>query len=274
MTLIIAGLGIKFISHLTRETEEIIKSSDKVFYLANDDFYPEWIQSCNSNTESLYSIYFSQSKRIDSYGLIKEKILQELEKYNNIAFIIYGNPNFLVQLTVMLVDTARSKGHRAYVLPAVSSLDCLLADLCINPGDHGMQLFEATALLAYKKIIDPTSHIIIFQPSAIGQSGHDRNQEKIIKGLGLLYDYLSKYYSSDKEIIFYEASQYPGGKSNIIKETIKNITKIEISSKTTIYLSPSNVGELDFEMVVSLRSISADFDAASKKSCIHREVDI
>lgn len=274
MALIIAGLGIKFLSHLTRETEEIIKSSDKVFYLANDDFYPEWIQSCNSNAESLYSIYFSQSKRIDSYDLIKEKILNELNRYNNVAFIIYGNPTFLVQSTAMLVDAARAIGHRAYVLPAISSLDCLLADLCINPGDHGMQIFEATGLLAYKKIIDPTSHIIIFQPSAIGQSGHERNPEKIIKGLKLLYDYLSKYYSPDKEIIFYEASQYPGGTSNIKKETIYNIIYIAISSKTTIYIPPAKTDELDLEMVARLKNISADFDAPSKKSCVNRESDL
>lgn len=62
MTLIIAGLGIKFLSHLTKETEILLKKSEKILFLTNDTFYPEWIASVNKNVENLNSIYFSKKK--------------------------------------------------------------------------------------------------------------------------------------------------------------------------------------------------------------------
>ena len=268
MALIIAGLGIKFLSHLTKETEKIIQESDKIFYLANDELFPEWIENCNKNTESLYSIYFSKSHRSDSYSLIKEKILSELDNYKNVSFIVYGNPNFLVQITSLVSDGARNNGHEVYVLPAISSFDCLLADLCINPGDGGMQLLEATELLAYRKFIDISSHIVIFQVAAIGQEGHSRDKESACNGLKILCDYLYEFYSGDQQIIFYEASQYPGKTSKIIRTVLKDAYREEISSKTTVYIPPSRKGEIYTEIVNKIKSIYADFDTPSKKSSI------
>lgn len=268
MSLVIAGLGIKFLSHLTRETEKIIQNSDKVLYLANDRLFPEWILMSNKNSESLEGIYFSQSTRYDSYNAIKEKIISELKKYRNVSFIIYGNPNFLVQITALVEKAARSNGYPVYILPAISSLDCLLADLNINPGDGGMQLFEATELIVYRKMVDITSHVVIFQPAAIGQNGHIRNKDLAIKGVKILSDCLYKFYDGDKQVIFYEASQFPNKKPIIINLPLKDICRGKISSKTTIYLSPSEKGILDKELVKQIKLVFADLDTTSKKSSI------
>jgi len=265
MSLIIAGLGIKFLSHLTKETEKIIQEGDKILYLANDLFFPEWIEHFNKNTESLDQLYFSKSARCDSYNAIKDKILSELNNFQNVVFIIYGNPNFLVQVTSLVSRAAESNGHEFYILPAISSLDCLLADLNINPGDSGMQLFEATELIAYRKILDLTSHVVIFQAAAIGQSGHTRNKIATTKGLKILCDYLGEFYSCAQEIIFYEASQYPNKKPVIIRTILKNAYKVEISSKSTMYIPPSKKGEICQLTVRKIKSIFADFNASSEK---------
>lgn len=258
MALIIAGFGIKFLSHLTKETEKIIQESDKIFYLSNDDLFPEWIEKVNINAESLYSMYFSQSYRYDSYKLITDKILSELDNYKNVCFIIYGNPNFLVQITSLLCDSVKNNGHEVYILPAISSFDCLLADLCINPGDGGMQIFEAKELLVYKKFIDNLSHVVIFQPAAIIQDGHSRNKNLSIKGLKLLHEYLCEFYSENQPVIFYEASQFPGKSPKIIRTVLKNAAKEEITSKTTIYISPSMKGEICEEVANRIKLIEFD----------------
>ena len=51
MSLIIAGFGVKFLSHLTKETEVVLKKSDKVLYLSNDNLSPKWIQDINKNKQ-------------------------------------------------------------------------------------------------------------------------------------------------------------------------------------------------------------------------------
>lgn len=238
MPLIIAGLGIKFLSHLTKETEIVIAKSEKILYLANDALFSEWIENKRKNTESLEKLYFSFSNRSDSYEAISQKILSELEIHNDLCFLVYGHPNFLVQITSLLVNIATKK-HEVYILPAISSLDCLLADLCINPGDSGMQLYEATELIIHKRMIDILSHVIIFQPSAVGQKGHIRDKEVIKRGLIILFEYLSSYYSDTHEIVVYEASQYPNSESKITRVTLKQLPKTKISSKSTIYIPPS-----------------------------------
>lgn len=266
MPLIIAGLGIKFLSHLTKETEKIIQESDKVLYLANDILFPEWIGITNKNSESLDDLYFAKCNRSDSYHLITQKILAELEHYKNVCFIIYGNPNLLVQVTSLVTSAAENNGCEVYTLPAISSLDCLLADLNINPGAGGMQLFEATELLVYRKIIDVTSHVVIFQPAAIGQVGHTRNQKLREKTLELLSNYLCEFYDGNHQVIIYEASQYPNKKPKVINVLLKNISKAKISSKSTIYISPLKQGEMCQEMVEKIRSIFTNLNTTSKKS--------
>lgn len=268
MSLIIAGLGIKFLSHLTKETEKIITDSDKVFYLANDALFPEWIKICNKNSESLEELYFSKPNRCDSYTKITDKILSEVDIYQNICFVIYGNPNFLVQVTSLVSSAARHIGHDVHILPAISSLDCLLADMNINPGESGMQIFEATDLLIYRKAIDITSHVVIFQPAAIGQNGHNRNKDAVLKGLTILCDYLGLFYGGEQEIIFYEASQCPGKKPLIISTILRDASQVEISSISTMYLSPSKKGERCQITVNKIKSISADFNTSSEKSSI------
>lgn len=243
MTLVIAGLGIKFLSHLTKETEKIICDSDKVLYLANDLLFPDWIAQTNKNSESLEPIYFSENNRHNAYLAIKDKILYELTQYKNVCFLIYGNPSFLVQVSNYVFNEAKKNGFPVHILPAISSLDCLLADLNINPGDGGMQLMEATELIVYRKFIDITAHVVIFQPSIIGQSGHSREEKEISRGLSILIQYLSDFYAQDTAIICYEASQYPKIASKIISTPLKQLMNTRISSRTSLYIPPTKKSE-------------------------------
>ena len=267
MSLIIAGFGVKFLSHLTKETEVVLKKSDKVLYLSNDNLSPKWIQDINKNTESLESIYFSESQRSDAYNAIKEKILIELLTYKNVTFIIYGHPNFLVQITSTVADAAKKNGYPVYVLPGISSLDCLMADLCINPGDGGMQILEATELLIYKKFIDISAHVVILQAAAIGQQGHGRNKKIMALGLELLSIYLCNFYDSSHKIVFYEASQSPRSLQKTISTPLSHIENIELSPKTTIYIPPMKIKSVDSDMAKKIKLIS-DFNTSAKKFSI------
>lgn len=176
-----------------------------------------------------------------------------------------------MQITEFLVKRAKQVPFPVYILPAISSLDCMLADLCINPGTHGMQLLEATELLAYRKFVDNTSHVAIFQVGSIGQDGHSRDLKLMRKGLELLFDYLSNYYSLDQIVFFYEASQYPKKHKKVIETTLQDMKDEKISSLTTIYLPPAQPKEIDNEMVKKIKLLSTNFDTSSKKTSILRK---
>lgn len=255
MSLIIAGLGVKFLSHLTMETEKVIQKSEKVLYLTNDDAYPKYLKTLNKNSESLNEIYFSVKNRERSYQKIKEKILQDLNTYKNVCVLVYGHPTFLVQSTQQVVKIAEENGYKVKILPGISSLDCLFADLRINPGDGGLQVLEATEMLAYKKIIDTSSHLIIFQIAAIGLKGHENNEECYKKRLSLLSQFLKNYYNHEYEIILYEASQYPNIPPKITQCRLSDLDKKNISALTTMYIPPLRKAEKNLEIIEKIKTI-------------------
>ena len=129
MALIIVGLGIKFLSNITKETEETIKLCDKVLYLTNDAIYADWIKSINNNSESLNSVYFSKESRSESYEELCNKVISELFLVKNLCVAVYGHPTFLVQISHEISERSKGVGHDCRILPAVSSFDCLIADL-------------------------------------------------------------------------------------------------------------------------------------------------
>jgi hypothetical protein len=62
-------------------------------------------------------------------------------------------------------------GIKAYMLPAVSSLDCMFADIGFDPSRRGCQIFEATDFLTRTRTPDTAAAVIILQPGAVGDMG-------------------------------------------------------------------------------------------------------
>ena len=94
------------------------------------------------------------------------------------------------------------------MLPAISSLDCLFADVGFDPSRHSCQIVEATDLLARAKKPDITASVIIFQVGCVGDLGYNsRGYDR--RNVPVLAEYLSKFYGEDYEVILYEAAQYP-----------------------------------------------------------------
>jgi uncharacterized protein YabN with tetrapyrrole methylase and pyrophosphatase domain len=268
VSLIIVGLGLKFYSHITMETKKIIAQSDKVLYLTNDKAYAEWISSVNPHAESLSSVYFSKVLREDSYIALKEKIFDETKQGKTVCFAIYGHPTFLVQTSLLLAEDAKQNQIKVVIVPAISSLDCLISDLRINPGQGGMQLHEATELLVYQKPIDMSSHLVIFQVGGIGLRGHERCDKPVKKGLSFLLAYLRRFYEDEVIVTFYEASQYPHLKTKIEKLPLKEAEKSEVTPLTTMYIPPVKRLEINEEYACKLKALLTDLNAPSKKSSI------
>jgi tetrapyrrole methylase family protein/MazG family protein len=239
-TLIIVGVGIKFLSHLTVEVEASIKKSDKVLYLVNDPAVKIWIKKANQNNESLDFLYNSSQIRKKNYLKIAEYINNTLNCTKTLCFVMYGHPTFLGEPSIYAINLAAKSGHDTYVLPGVSSEGCLFADLKIDPSTCGCQSFEATDFIVYNREFDTSCHLVLFQIGMIGIKENYKNQNPKI-GLEILKKYLLEKYSTDHTVILYEAAQYP-----LIKPTIKEIFLMDLSEYkvtplTTLYVPPNKL---------------------------------
>lgn len=74
--------------------------------------------------------------------------------------MIYGHP--CVFATPGLLALSKLNNIKTVVCPAVSAQDCLYADLRFDPASGGTQTFDATEYLLYDKLIDTSSHLVIF----------------------------------------------------------------------------------------------------------------
>lgn len=235
--LALVGCGIKAISHFTTEFKAYTSSAEKVLYLVNEPITKLWIETHSKNSESLDSIYFSENNRQSAYDKIKEKILTDLNIYNFVTVVFYGHPTVFADPGLEAIITANKKSIETIILPGISTENCLYADLAIDPGQFGCFHIEATELLLYDKIIEPTAHLCIWQVGMIGNfSSPKQNQEN--KHLDLLKIKLLDYYPENHISILYEAAMYPSIEPNICTFSLKNIENQRFTTLSTLYIPP------------------------------------
>lgn len=242
--LFIAGSGIKALSHLTLETKKILVNSEKVLYLLNDIHMKEWVERECLNSESLDEVYFSATKRIDSYKEISSYIISTYNKHDKTCVLMYGHPTVFASSALWAAKKIRSNGGSVVILPAVSSLDCLFADLSIDPGDYGCFSVDATDFLIYKRVFDNRAHLILWQVGSLACFG----QEKTTK-IEVLYNYLSLFYPGCHEVIIYEAATYPSQAPKKEKVRLDEICSDLFSNVSTLYIPPVKKSFADLEMV-------------------------
>lgn len=233
--LIVVGSGIKSIAHITEETKKIIQMADKVLYLVNEDYLKQWLVREAQTAESLEPIYFAHENRAKAYQAITDYILADYQNYETLCVVFYGHPTVFAESALNAVQQIKNKGGEAIILPAISTMDCLFADLQIDPGDQGLFCIEATELLLYERRIDPHSQVIIFQAANLGRVDV-KNSEKI----KLLEDYLKQFYPANHRLCIYEASILPGGLSRIDWIKLEELSTIQLTGLSTLFIPALN----------------------------------
>lgn len=241
-TLLVAGTGIKYLSHLTVEVRSAVKTSDCIFYLLNEPAIKKWIYNNNKKSYCLNKLYFSCKKREDAYALIAENILKQFDEWQRIGFLIYGHPLFFSTIVENIIEKIDNSEIAIKILPGISALDCLVADLKFDPGRNGLQTYDATEFILYDHIIDSKSNLVLWQIGVIGclQILHSNyiNFDTQQQAISLLVSKLLDVYS-DKHIVYlYVASQYPGVDYWLSEIELGLLKDIEIPRLATLYVPP------------------------------------
>lgn len=246
--LFIVGCGIKFLSHMTLEVQALIQKSDCVVYLVNDPAMKQWIHDNSRLSISLDAIYFNTTNRLEAYQGISEELIKIIQVHKNTCFVMYGHPFFLANSSEQIIKEIekRSLDINIEVLPGISSLDCLFCDLRIDPGQYGIQAYEATAFIHRNYRLNTDSHLVLWQIGVAGigtiiENNEDLNNNKSrLDALNRLREKLLAYYEPDYPIILYVASMYPSISFIRIDSTISEFNKISIPRLSTAYIPPMN----------------------------------
>jgi len=236
--LTVVGTGMRAGLHMTVETRLAIEQAPRVLYLVADPVSEACILKLNPNAESLYHMYRAGKPRIEIYETIIVKILDELESAGDLCVAFYGHPGVLTYPAWESIRRARATGRRARMLPAISTEDCLFADLGVDMGRAGLQSFEATGFLYFKYNFDPSAGLLLWQISVLGEVDWNPPHAGARPRLELFTEYLKKFYPPEHEVFLYHAPELPTSRPLIERVALCDLPRAEFISISTLYIPP------------------------------------
>jgi uncharacterized protein YabN with tetrapyrrole methylase and pyrophosphatase domain len=245
------GIGITLGSHLTPLARSHIEQSDVVFLAVSDGIVEKWIEAMHPNVRSLQPYYSEDKSRAKSYREMVNAMLTEVRVGKKVCAAFYGHPGVFAWAPHEAIRIARKEGYAAHMEPGISAEDCLYADLGIDPGATGCQHFEASQLLYYKRLIDTSATLVLWQVGAVGDRGlagsPSNNTYRRI-----LLERLAKDYPLTHKITVYRAATLPIHEPHIEHITLRKLADAKIDAADTVVIPPARKLEPDVKTLARL----------------------
>lgn len=248
------GVGMTLGSHLTPLCKSHIAASDVVFTALSNGIVEMWLSGMHPDVRSLQPLYREGTSRMSTYRQMVETILSEVRAGKRVCAVFYGHPGVFAWPAHKAIELARGEGFSARMEPGISAEDCLYADLGIDPGKYGCQHYEATQLMTYRRRIDPSAYLIVWQ---IGIAG-DRSLRKFATGRDhrqVLVDVLARDYPLDHEVILYEAATLPVQAPRIEHFALRALPDAEFDMHATLAIPPCAPLQRDVEVETRLNAL-------------------
>jgi siroheme synthase len=253
-SLVNVGLGMTLGSHITPLARSHIEQADVVFAGLSDGIVELWLAKMNKDVRSLQPYYQEGKSRMQTYREMVEAIMTEVRAGKRVCGVFYGHPGVFAWAPHKSIEVARSEGFPAHMEPGISAEDCLYADLGIDPGRFGCQHFEASQLLFYKRRIDPTGYLVLWQVGLVG----DQSLARFSTGPAyrqVLVDVLARDYPLSHEVIIYRSATLPIQQPRMDRTTLGELPAAEIGMAETIVLPPVRALEPDTELRARLAAL-------------------
>jgi len=253
--LVIVGSGIAAISHFTLEAVAYIEDADHVFYHATNGATASYVRKINPRCSDLYKYYGEGKTRRITYLQMTEAIMHEVRNGSKVVGVFHGHPGVFVRATRQAASLAASEGFPVKILPGISSIDCLLADLRIDPSSASLQIIAAGHVLRGSELCT-SAQVVLVQAGAVGDSSFSFSGYKNAKRVEL-FERLTELYGSDQEVVYYVASQLPTLEPVIIVRALREYADPEIANgigTALIYIPPRGMRFDEFRSIQEGRS--------------------
>lgn len=250
--LLIVGVGINALAHVSAESQAAIEQADHVYFLLPQAAARAWLREHNANATDL-SVYYQPGKeRAQTYDEMVNCVMAALHPERDICVVFYGHPGVFVTPAQVMVRQARARGIAAQLLPAISAVDCLYADLNLDPAVAGCQMYEATDFLLRPRRLDTTANLILWQ---VGVIGHTASPADPIHPVGIqqLTERLQSHYPLTHEAIIYEAATNLLARPRITRLPLAELPEAVLRSSSTLYVPPvETAATMDSKVIVQL----------------------
>jgi uncharacterized protein YabN with tetrapyrrole methylase and pyrophosphatase domain len=233
-----------------------IAQADVVFLAVSDGIVEKWIESLHADVRSMQPFYGQNKARTKTYREMVDAILTEVRAGKKVCAAFYGHPGVFAWSPHAAIRIARKEGFDAHMEPGISAEDCLYADLGIDPGAFGCQHFEASQLLYYKRCIDTSAYLILWQVGAVGDRGRGRAHAAAHSEYRrILVERLARDYPLTHKIVVYRAATLPIDAPHIQRMSLRKLADAKIDAADTIMIPPARKPEPDLKMLARLAAL-------------------
>lgn len=134
--------------------------------------------------------------RLDAYRTMTSLVVDAALDHPPVTFALYGHPLVYALPPFIVIAAAEAPGLRVKVLPGISSLDAMFADLRFDPCTQGVQMYEATDVLLRKRPIQPDVPCFLWQIGTVGSRLYTEASSKPDR-FSKIKEYLLNFYPAD-----------------------------------------------------------------------------
>ena len=225
-----------------------MERADRLYYSVSDPVTELWIRKLNASAISLNGLYGLHKDRRDTYAEMTITLIDAVREGLNVCAVFYGHPGVFVQPSHAAIRRLHEEGFSARMLPGVSTDGCLFADLGINPGDVGVQSFEATDFLLHRRRFDPTSGLMLWQVGVLGEAAL-RLKYCRPERIARLTQTLLAHYPSSHRAVLYIAPTFAAHSPDVTYITLDELPSTQISPAATLYVPPLPPREAEPDIV-------------------------
>jgi precorrin-3B methylase len=264
-SLVCVGVGMTLGSHITPLARSYIEKADVVFTALSDGIIELWLAKMNPSVRSFQTLYKEGKPRADTYREMVDSLLTEMRAGKQVCGAFYGHPGVFALPPHKAIAIARAEGYRAHMEPGVSAADCLYADIGFDPGRVGCQHFEASQFMFYRRRIDPSAYLILWQIGVAGDQSFTRFSTSA-QYREVLVEILARDYDLSHEVIIYRAATLPMHEPRMDRIALGKLPQADVDMHSTLVIPPARSLEPDLSIRERLSALDPAVERIAAES--------
>ncbi len=223
--LYIAGAGVIFPEHLTIDTVERLSACEVVCTNLPEARLGGLPEDIRVKCRSLWPLYQDGRLRRENYLDVTRAVLAVVEEKRPVAWLTPGHPLIFDSVSGYLLKEGRARGWKVLVLPAISCLDTILAEVEYDPAG-GLSVHEATSLVMREIALVPAIATLILQPGAFLSDRAHLSIASVPADLSRLLDYLMQFYPATHSCAFVRSAAAVSDDPRVHWFTLKDMSEV------------------------------------------------
>lgn len=262
----VVGLGITGIHQITREAEETIRHCTETFVTDMAIGVVDHLVTLSPKVTDLNKRYAIGDHRIEIYRRMASDVVTAALERAPVCFATYGHPSMFCYPTTLIQRAARVLDLRVALLPGVSFLDTLFADLGVDPGFDGLQMYEATDLVLRDRPLQNDVPAVIVQ-APIVLDAYNRPEGPNLEDVAHLERHLLRFYPAEHTVLNVISRTHPLLDPVTQQFPVRRLAEVLArgSNVGTLYIPPVGHRAVADDALADRMSLSGSKPATKKK---------